>query len=120
MKKNRKQRYRDGLCTILEEIVSKSNFGAQLNPTKFKKITMLPFDFKTIRIKDVELENILDTTFELKINTPNNQMIVDSNVYVYIEEPKGRFLYKVEYLDVTREEYYFYLSRLGEKEIYVE
>lgn len=121
MEKKQKQRYRDGICFVLEEIPEYSDFNAKKNAKKFKKIVKLNFDYRSLRIKDIEMENIIDTKFELKIVTPFYDVTSDGNLFILVFGRNGvKKVYKIEYVDKTREECFFFLSKLGDDKVVIE
>lgn len=107
MKKKQKQRYRDGFIYFLKEKKKISDFNAKENPTKFTLVAKAPFDKKTIRISDLEMENIFEKKIEKKIVIPFFNIDLESNYYIQIN--KTNALYNVLHADPTDNEIYLYL-----------
>lgn len=114
MKIKRKTRYRDGYLSILKEKPKLNDFNARENATVFQEVCTLPFEQLSARVQDIELMNILDKSLEIKVKVPNCGLDIDKKMNVVIHDDLTS-VYSISHFDVTKEEYYFYLTKVGGK-----
>lgn len=114
MKKKRIIRYRDGYISVLEELPQKNDFNAKQNATVFKKLVVLPFETMSARIQDFELMDVIGKNLELKVKTPNCGLDLNKKYHVMVNNDISS-IYTLSHFDVTKEEYFLYLSKVGVK-----
>lgn len=114
MKIKRKTRYRDGYLSILKEKPKLNDFNAKENATLFQELYSLPFEQLSARLQDIELMNILDKTLEIKVKTPNCGLDIDKKMSVVIHDDLTA-IYSISHFDITKEEYFLYLTKVGGK-----